>query len=53
MPGIAMMVEVKGLYDLFDSAMVRTPMKEDAMQQVLQQAPDQPTQWNQPQELLP
>ena len=48
-----MMVEVKGSYDLSDSAVVRVPMKEEAMQRVLQQAPDQPTQWNQPQELLP
>ncbi len=48
-----MMAEVKGLYDLFDSAMARNPMKEEAMQQVLQQAPDEPTQWDQPQELPP
>ena len=48
-----MMADVEGSYDLFESAMVRIPMKEEAMQRVLQQAPDEPTQWNQPQELLP
>ncbi len=52
-PGIAMMADVKGSYDLFESAIVRSPMKEEAMQQVLQQAPEEPTQWNQPQELPP
>jgi len=48
-----MMAEVKGLYNLLDSAMVRNPMKEVAMQHVLQQAPDEPAQWDQPQELPP
>ena len=48
-----MMADVKGSYDLFKSAMVRNPMKEEAMERVLQQAPDEPTPWNQPQELLP
>jgi hypothetical protein len=48
-----MMAQVKGSYDLPDSAMVRNPMKEEAMQQVLQQAPDEPAQWDEPQELPP
>ncbi len=48
-----MMADVEGSYDIFESAMVRIPMKEEAMQRVLQQAPDEPTPWNQPQELLP
>ncbi len=48
-----MMAEVKGFHDPSDSAMVRNPMKEEAMQQVLQQAPDEPTQWDEPQELPP
>ena len=48
-----MMADVKGLDHPFDSAMVRNPMKEEAMQRVFQQAPDEPTQRDQPQELPP